>query len=543
MNANTRLRLWKETRALLPMWAAVAALMALPFLLQLRDPRSFSIASFIFGCALLGPVCIGHEFNHRTMGALLAQPVSRRRLWWEKLLLLGAALLSLAWWLAFLVPATWGRPGSVSSADATMAIVLFYLPHPLTAWLLALFGFCAGPAFTLLARSMIGGVALTFLFPWALLLIGMLLHGILFSPEQADLSLIEDTAEGFLLCYLLVSAGVSSGTLFLVGCRRFQRLEDVNLLAQEFAAPRQFDSLFARLTAVLAPGRDSQLANLLRKEVRLQRPAVFVAVFLVALWLAFIVARRVHPALGAEVLIVPSILLGLGIPVIAGIVAVAEERSLGVHEWHLTLPVSARRQWGVKVLVALGVNAVLGILLPGLLAHASSWLADNPQLVAEIPGRNVSPLLIANAVIFCAALYASTASANSMRALLGTVAVFLAAAVSMNVSGWVAQRFCASVGYFPSFLWGTGWPSRESAFWLVTVVWPAFWSLVAVYFFFRGLENFARKPDSLRFPLCQMAVVFAGITACLAVIMVWELLAGHVYGHSYMTPTPALYSR
>ena len=98
------------------------------------------------------------------------------------------------------------------------------------------------------------------------------------------------------------------------------------------------------------------------------------AVFLVALWLAFIVARRVHPALGAEVLIVPSILLGLGIPVIAGIVAVAEERSLGVHEWHLTLPVSARRQWGVKVLVALGVNVAFGILLPGLLAHASSWL-------------------------------------------------------------------------------------------------------------------------------------------------------------------------
>lgn len=526
MNANTRLRLWKETRALLPMWAAVAALMALPFLLQLRDPRSFSIASFIFGCALLGPVCIGHEFNHRTMGALLAQPVSRRRLWWEKLLLLGAALLSLAWWLAFLVPATWGRPGSVSSADATMAIVLFYLPHPLTAWLLALFGFCAGPAFTLLARSMIGGVALTFLFPWALLLIGMMLHGILFSPEQADLSLIEDTVEGFLLCYLLVSAGVSSGTLFLVGCRRFQRLEDVNLLAQEFAAPRQFDSLFARMTTVLAPGRDSQLANLLRKEVRLQRPAVFVAVFLVALWLAFIVARRVHPALGAEVLIVPSILLGLGIPVIAGIVAVAEERSLGVHEWHLTLPVSARRQWGVKVLVALGVNVAFGILLPGLLAHASAWLANNPQLVAEIPGRNVSPLLIANAVIFCAALYASTASSNFMRALVGAIGIFAAATVVLNVANSGARMLAAANNYDLPLGLADSWSALEKLQWSYRNLLPMGWVGLTAWFVSVGFQSFRQPPEPAARVAYRLAPLLLCATILLSLTFTWEILGG-----------------
>ena len=49
----------------------------------------------------------------------------------------------------------------------------------------------------------------------------------------------------------------------------------------------------------------------------------------------------------------------------------------------------ARREELVKLLVALGVNAVLGLLLPGLLAHASSWLANDPKLIAEIPGRNV----------------------------------------------------------------------------------------------------------------------------------------------------------
>jgi hypothetical protein len=304
---------------------------------------------------------------------------------------------------------------SVAESDPLEAAMFIAVPI-----LVPVIAFCTGPALTLVTRNSLGGAAATFIYPFFLLI-----GGLLIVASMGDLP--ARLEEQFLLSYVLLVGGIYSGGVFLYGCRRFERLEDANLLAQELALPRQLSALFAGLTRHTAPGRHGPTANLTRKELRLQQPAFLVALFLVALWLTFIVVWQVHPPVGAEILVVPSILLALGIPVTVGIVSTAEERNLGVHEWHLTLPVSARRQWCVKVVVALVVNGLLGLVLPGLLAHASSWLANNPQLVAEIPGRSVSPLLIANLVIFCSALYASTCSANTMRGLIGTTAVLVTA--------------------------------------------------------------------------------------------------------------------
>ena len=169
MNANTRLRLWKEARALLPTWAAMAALIALPFLLQHELPMDFAIPAYWVGCALLGPVCFGQEFQHRTMGLLLSQPVSRRRLWWEKMFVLGVAMFGLLVWMELL----WGSEAAqipVFGANEEMllkSLVLIFLP--------LLVGFSSGPALTLVARSTIGGVALTFLWPWFLFMVGIVL--------------------------------------------------------------------------------------------------------------------------------------------------------------------------------------------------------------------------------------------------------------------------------------------------------------------------------------------------------------------------------
>lgn len=525
MNANTRLRLWKEARALLPVWAALAMLMIAPRLLMDRNPLNLSFPAYWLACALLGAASFSHDFQYRTMGLLLTQPISRRRIWWEKHLILGlgqTGLLLLMLGLWFTDPQT-----RIDLEHEHWRWILLLEITPLI--YAAFIGFTTGPALALLTRTLLGGATLTLACPWMLFLICWL------SVPRAHVAyhnsvpaLINVTFVGSIYC----------GLLFLLGCRRFQRLEDVNLLAQEFAAPRQFDSLFSRLTSGLAPGRDSQLANLLRKEVRLQRPAVFVAVFLVALWLAFIVVWQVHPALGAEVLILPSILLGLGIPVIAGIVAVAEERSLGVHEWHLTLPVSARRQWGVKVLVALGVNVAFGILLPGLLAHASSWLADNPQLVAEIPGRNVSPFLIANLVIFCAALYASTASSNSMRALIGAIGLFLAGGLAMNlavetvhhVGVWAEYGAHNQPGFLNRDAW---WPTPEVVQWAYEEFSPVGWVGLAVWLGALGLMNFRRSLEAWRRPARLLMPFFAVSYFFLVFLFTYQTLHSRYYWTYY----------
>ena len=58
--------------------------------------------------------------------------------------------------------------------------------------------------------------------------------------------------------------------------------------------------------------------------------------------------------------------------VLTGCVALGEEKSLGLAAWHLTLPVSTRRQWLVKLAVSAGVLLVMGFVLPLLLAALTS---------------------------------------------------------------------------------------------------------------------------------------------------------------------------
>ncbi|MEN9572686.1 MAG: hypothetical protein RL514_541 [Verrucomicrobiota bacterium] len=517
MNANTRLRLWKETRALLPMWAAVAVWIAAPFVLPVNDPLPYAFSGFLFGCAVMGPVCVGHEFTHRTMGQLLAQPVPRRQLWREKLAVTGAALLSLSLLFVALLQFMALRDFSkgwekiiprVAESDPLQAALFIAVPV-----LVPLMAFCTGPALTLVTRNALGGAAATFIYPFFLLIAGLLIVA-----SMGDLPMRVE--EQFLLSYVLLVGGIYSGGVFLHGCRRFERLEDANLLAQELAPPRQLSALFSCLTRHTTPGSHGATANLLRKELRLQHPAFLVAAFLVVLWLTFIVVWKVHPPVGAEMLIVPSILLVLGIPVTVGIVSTAEERNLGVHEWHLTLPVSARRQWCVKVIVALGVNAVLGLLLPGLLAHASSWLANNPQLVAEIPGRNVSPLLVANLVIFCATLYASTGSANSMRALVGAIVLFLAGAMVLNFADYLAASYPNEHDIYkvPGAVYA---PPPDYLRPIHEHRWLLGWSCLAVWLYFLGLAGFRRSLESFWLPVRRMAVFFAVVCAFVFAAIAW----------------------
>lgn len=572
MNANTRLRLWKEARALLPMWAAVAVWIAAPFLLPVNDPLPYAFSGFLFGCAVLGPVCVGHEFTHRTMGALLAQPVPRRQLWREKHAVCGAAfalltilLLLLAWsdlrqsgfgngfwsearlyvergtgtladglsryievfrrtgegWILFALTSL-GQSLGFLKADPSVYRDLQWTPEVI--WVVASFfgppllGFCTGPALTLVTRNALGGAAATFIYPFFLLIAGLLIVA-----SMGDLS--ARVEEQFLLSYVLLVGGIYSGGMFLYGCRRFQCLEDANLLAQELAPPRQLSALFSCLTRHTAPGRHGPTANLLRKELRLQQPAFLVAVFLVALWLTFIVVWKVHPPVGAEMLIVPSILLALGSPVTVGIVSTAEERNLGVHEWHLTLPVSARRQWWVKVIVALGVNALLGLLLPGLLAHASSWLANNPQLVADIPGRNVSPLIIANLVIICAGLYASSTSANPIRALIGTIVLFVCGGLTLSLGNSAAGWFADAIDHAPAPLRDGWWPAPEflHEIHVMIINWLLLGALLSPVAM--ALMNFRRALDSLRRPMLQMGVLLVIIGMMMSYTSAWGILA------------------
>lgn len=506
MNANTRLRLWKEARALLPMWAAMAGLIAVPFLLRHEQPMDFALGAYWLGCALLGPVCMGQEFQHRTMGLLLSQPVPRRRLWWEKMAVLCVAMVGLFAWMELLWGTETGQvPGFVGSGEELLKVMhLLVLP-----WLI---GFCTGPALTLLAGSIIGGVALTFLCPWFLTMFVLaVIPEIWISHSGVDVR--TNSA--------LISLGIYCGALFLFGCQRFGRLEDIQGRGAELSLPAALAKPFAGFTGRFTLGRGSALGYLVRKEVRLHLPALVVALGLVAFWLALVVGVFGRATMDKGFLMLPIVLLCLGIPVIAGIVSTAEERGLGLLDWHLTLPVSARRQWFVKVFVALGVNVVLGILLPGVLGQASSWIAEDKQMVAGIPGEGVPHFLIANLVIFCAALYASTASANSMRALVGTIILFLAGAMVLNFADYIVVSFrgISLSDYMARKVVYSG--TDNIATWVHRHRWPLGWTGLAVWLYFLGLANFRHALESVWQSVRRIVVFIGYVLAFVFVALVW----------------------
>jgi hypothetical protein len=440
-------RLGKEARALFPAWAATSLLIVGSFaffvLTEIMDV-AFDIASpvhglrdalgvaayiYAFGAALMGATAFGCEFGHRTMGVLLAQPVARQRIWWEKMAALATALFvsgGLLFWLGFavisieqdLLSIMTSRPLHLFQGEAAIlgaarphiedffgANIFLETPAGIGLWviLLAMFGFCTGPAMTLLTRSTIAGTLVTLLCPWILTVLCTWLL-----PPGMPYGAIYVIATQVLYCMIL----------FWVGGRCFQRFEDTPASPLDLSMPAFLATGMSQLSLKLRLGGTGAgvLTNLVKKELRLQWPAFLLAVLIVVYWLVMIAQKPVRPGVDVEGLCLAPFLFCLVIPALAGIVTVAEERNLRVHEWHLTLPVSSRRQWFIKVFVAVAVNAVLGMALPYILAYLVEWRfgpsKDMMRFVA-FSFMNVS--------IMCGAIYASSVSTNCLRALLWAI--------------------------------------------------------------------------------------------------------------------------
>ena len=159
MSAKTK-RILKEARSLFWPWCAVIIAGALPLLQQSRAAlnkgallwgvynwiESVSFLGFVLGIPLLAILPIGNEFQHRTLPLLLSQPISRMKIWSEKLSVTIVAVVSVA--LVFCIA---GR--SALQQDPNLWLIAGALMISMTAS--AIF-------WTLVARSTMGGLALNF---------------------------------------------------------------------------------------------------------------------------------------------------------------------------------------------------------------------------------------------------------------------------------------------------------------------------------------------------------------------------------------------
>ena len=496
MNAATACRLKKEARALFPFWAAIAVWMILPFALSAEQPLPYFLIAFVFGCTVLGPVCVGNEFSQGTMSFLLAQPVPRRKLWREKFLVTGMALLGLTLLLVALIQAThqWEHLLPYDTKNDPWHVVLFLA---LTV-LVPVMGFCTGPAWALVARNALGGGALTFICPQILLVLGIIIL------HYTGISNREDEGE-ILISYALVVGSVYSAGMFWFGRRQFAGLEDVAPIRRDVALPDSWSRPFAGLAAHLLPKKRGITTSLILKELRLQQPAFAMAAVLVAVWLAFVVVWLVRPTLGSGLMVVPSMLLCFGIPILLGSQSTAEERSLGIHDWHLTLPVTARRQWFVKVFIAFSLNMVLGLLLPWLLALGTESLTKDRDEFLYGTGTKVLSVFI-NFILLSTTLHASTMARNTSRALLGTIVLCTAGTMILSRSGvlesWLWQWPDQRRGQLPDEVW-------ESVFRFRLFYWVMICTCLAGWFYALGLPNFRHSLGSLRLPIQRLSLFFA----------------------------------
>ncbi len=475
----------KELRALGPAWLFT---LLVPGLIACVEDRasafeSFSMAAFVLGCAMMGALSFGHEFNYRTLSLHLSLPVSRRHLWWRKMGVLGWALasVSVAWVISQVVLSGVSGREWTSIRHEPFPVIVFVLtvatlcvgsrarwwPGRVCIWGgaamvvgmgaiqlitdsdilahsdldqivamggaaigVALFFFCAAPLYTLLTRSTLAGAVFALVITMAILVLAsagttvwVRLHPY-FIAEGWGRMTASETTEMFVMTCWSVGMGLFCIFALVVGRRKFIRMEAIESRGGELALPQWLTAPLSGLAHRLPGAPSGNMVRLIRKELGLHHVSLLLAGLLVVFWGVGVVARVAGLELSKEAPIwwVPFLIYAVLVPVLCGAMACAEERTMGILEWHLTLPASCRRQWLIKCLVALGLSFVLVGILPLVLILLlwSVWADFTGLRELSLPGIAMSwgLLLMLTSLV----LYASSFARNTMKAALWGVA-------------------------------------------------------------------------------------------------------------------------
>ncbi len=414
-------RILKEARPLAWPWLAVALAGALPLIHGSKYLTLVTTVGFWLGIPVLATLAFGSEFQNRTISLVLSQPVSRREIWREKLIVTVFAVVTAS--LVF---------------SLTLGVEINHnFPHFfifIAAWTLAII---ASAAFwTLWTRSTIGGVALN------LAVLGLILTWVDVATHLIDspYSVEENAAAISRIALLLLSYAV---LMLWLGWRRLQRFQVTGTMAGDdlvTAGPE----LLPRTLADLFRSRSSgAVLNLLRKEFRLLRPVWLLTVLMVVGWSSVtalqVMREREHvkfmPITAGGVGIAGALLLAI----LAGCLSLGDERTSGRHSWHLTLPVSARVQWLVKFLTALFAGAICAGVVPLLLLAAGKNLLGMSVLVdkPDYPTLWFWGML----AITAAAFWCSCATDGTVTAALWVVPVLAAIGIAPKAGQWAELHF------------------------------------------------------------------------------------------------------
>ena len=441
----------KEGRALAPIWLAAAATVVAG-----ARTGEFAVAvfAFVLGAVALGVYSIGHEYAHRTLTSLLAQPLSRSQLLLAKISVLATfvALLTLVA-ARSLLPVEAFEPWRGNPAAARWWLWMLFLTPALA--------LCIAPWLTMISRSVMGGLVFTLAVPAGFWIAGQI-------ARVATMGFTADElAYGPALTLMIVGLLTVSGVAAVHGRAMFIGLEAIDA-PREIASTRRTS---ARPSTAVRSRRRHPLVMLVHKEVRLHGLAGVVASLFALVWISMRLTRM-DAYIAGQSFATMTALYGVFIAMMLGSSGAAEERALGTAEWQILQPYAFWKQWLTKVLTIGILALLLGLVLPGLLERAFPLISGSGSigpkvLLPYLPysmTRGVQIIL----VVALLSSYASSLCVGALRALMLTVTFTLTLAALFNNLASTAYRVERSLferWYGPAPRSGWWWQGLPTANW------------------------------------------------------------------------------
>jgi len=418
MTAKTT-RILKEAHPLLWPWCAVALAGMVPLVYPLDWAPLLYLIGFLV-VPMMATLSLGDEFQHRTLSLLLSQPVGRMEIWGEKLSVTIVAIVSAVLVFSLALRATAFRPDWRVWAFGA-------------AWIVAIMA--SATFWTLFTRSMVGGVALNigvqsfiaFTIPWTNLADWLRARGYLLPGSHV----VASTAA-------VVFLGYAGGMVWLGGrmLARFQATGGMGGDDLLMAGPSVLPGAW---TGWLRCRPTGAVLNLIRKELRMLRPVWLISLLAAVGWACLTLFGLLFERGFSRNFETAVVIVGVGstliIAILAGSLSLGEERTSGTHAWQLTLPVSARLQWLIKLLVALVAGFAGAWLLPALIA--GRLFESNHILVEEDIGMRWLLLVL---LLTFAAFWCACALNLTVGAVLWVVPVMIALGCVSYFGDWAAPR-------------------------------------------------------------------------------------------------------
>jgi hypothetical protein len=442
----------KELRSIFPLWLLAMVLAILPVWLvwpagrgMFADAPGYVVyAPFAVGVLLLSLTPFGQELNWGTFSILLAQPVSRTRLWHVKVLVLAFALLLV--FVGFFLSnqlrvdsvmsaakTTLERDFSPRGVDGGWAKVIAETRHEasldalMVGGLGALAGLAGGLWTTLLFRQVSAAFWLTLLVPTGLgLLVGQLLGG------------FSDTVVRVGTCAVL---GVYSAMGFVWARKLFQQVQDTQWTGGVVSVP-EWCGVATQARTGVAHRKRRAFRALLRKELQSQYVNLLLAGALLLIHLAVLAVRMLTAGYLSTHRSIAMILeafpfLWLAMPLLVASVAIAEERKLGTFETVACVPLSRWRQFGVKLGLALVLGFILGAVVPLALEQLGTLVGLQLNTMWA-SGTEVLPVVGVTGLVALGitllAFYGSSLTRNTLQALGSGVLACVIGAVLIEVA-------------------------------------------------------------------------------------------------------------